>query len=136
MTIRILTKVFAQRPSYPHRSYPPTPAFLECLGDFDSVLWQTLLEDMLGGVPVLSKEELCQPTSQARLPIAHGGFSLLNTTILAPIAFLGLFALATPALESTSEKHNESLGPILCDVELGALSCMIRSYAYIMNIAE
>ena len=71
---------------------------VECLRDYDSVLWQTLLADILGGVPVLSEEELRHPASQARLPIAHGGLGLLSTTVLAPIAFLGSFALAAPAL--------------------------------------
>ena len=44
-----LPQVFAQRPSYLHRSCPPTPAFLECLGDFDGVRWHTLL-DLLGRI--------------------------------------------------------------------------------------
>ena len=56
VAIRILTHVFAQRPSSLLRSCPPTPA--ECLRDYDSVLWQTLVADILGGVPVLSEEEL------------------------------------------------------------------------------
>ena len=51
------------------------------------------------GVPVLSEEELRRLVSQPRLPIAHG-LSLLDTTALAPIAFLGSFALAEPTLES------------------------------------
>ena len=77
--------------------------------------------DKLGGVPVLSEEELRQPTSSARLPIAHGGLGLLSFTNLAPIAFLGSFARAAPALQSPFEQHGESLGPILRDVELGAI---------------
>ena len=76
---------------------------------------------ILGGVPVLSEEELRQPASQARLPIAKGWLGLLSTTVLAPIAFLGSFALAAPALQSAFQQHGESLGPILRDVELGAL---------------
>ena len=75
----------------------------------------------LGGVPLLSDEELRQPASQARLPIAQGGLGLLCTTVLAPIAFLGSFALAAPALQTTFQQHGESLGPVLRDVELGAL---------------
>ena len=98
----------------------PTTAFLECLGDYDCVLWQTLLVGILGGVPVLSEEELRQPASQARLPIAQRGLGLLCTTVLAPIAFLGSFALAAPALQLAFQQHGESLGPILRD-ELGAL---------------
>ena len=121
VAIRILTLVFAQRPSYLLRSCPPTPAFLECLRDYDRVLCQTLLLDLLGGVPVLFAEELRQPVSRARLSIAHGGLGLLNTTVLAPIAFLGSFALAASALLSDFQQHGESLGPILRDVELGAL---------------
>ena len=77
--------------------------------------------DILGGVPVLSEEELRQPASQARLPIAQGGLGVLRTTVLAPIAFLGSFALAALALQSDFQQHGESLGPILRDVELGAL---------------
>ena len=66
---------------------------LGCLGDYDSVMWHTLLEDLLGGVPILSKEELCQTTSQAHLLIARGGLGSLSTTVLAPITFWGSFAL-------------------------------------------
>ena len=40
---------------------------------------------------------------------------------LAPIAFLGSFALAVSALQSALQQHCESLGPILRNVELGAL---------------
>ena len=50
--------------------------FLEFLEDYESVEWQTLLEDLLGGVPVLPEEELHQPTSQARLPIATRGMGM------------------------------------------------------------
>ena len=57
----------------------------------------------------------------ARLPIAHGGLGLLSTTVLAPIVFLGSFALAAPALQPTFQHHGESLGPILRNFELGAL---------------
>ena len=121
VAIRILTPVFGQRPSYLLRSRPPTISFLEFLEDYDSVLRMLSPEDLLGGVLVLSEEELRQPTSQARLVIAHGGLGLLNTTVLAPITFLGSFALAAPALESDFLQHDESLGPILCNVELGAL---------------
>ena len=46
---------------------------------------------------------------------------MLSTTVLAPIAFLGSFALAAPALQSAFQQHGESLDPILRDVELGAL---------------
>ena len=38
-------------------------------------------------------------------------------TVLAPIPFLGSFALAAPALESSFQEHGESLGPILRDVD-------------------
>ena len=38
-----------------------------------------------------------------------------------PIAFLGSFALAALALQSTFQEHGESLGLILRDVELGGL---------------
>ena len=38
VNIRILTQVFAQRPSYPLRSCPPIPAFLECLRACRAVL--------------------------------------------------------------------------------------------------
>ena len=129
VAIRILTQVFAQRPSYLLRSCPPTPAFLEGLRDYDSALWQTLLVDILGGVPLLSEEELRQPASQARLPVAQGGVGLLSTAVLAPIAFLGSFALAAPALQSAFQQHGESLGPIVRDVELGALPthCALRA---------
>ena len=57
------------------------------------------LEVLLGGVHVLSEEELRQPESETRLPIAHGGLGSPSTTVLAPNAFSGSFALATPALE-------------------------------------
>ena len=120
MAIRILTQVFARRPSYLHRSCSPTLAFLESLRDNDSVLWQMLPKDLYGGVHVLSEEKLRESASQARLLIAHGGLGLLSTTVLAPIAFLGSVALAAPTLESAFQKHGESLGPILRDVELGA----------------
>ena len=63
VAIRILKQVFAQRPSYLLRSCPPTPAFLECLRDYDHDLRQMLLVDLLGGVPILSEEELCEPAS-------------------------------------------------------------------------
>ena len=56
VAIRILTQAFAQRPSYLLRSCPPTPAFLKCLEDDDSVPWQPLLGDLLGGVSVLYEE--------------------------------------------------------------------------------
>ena len=42
-------------------------------------------------------------------------------TVLAPIAFLGSFSLAGPALLSAIQQHGESLGPTLRDVELGAI---------------
>ena len=38
VAIRILTHVFAHRPSYLLRSCPPTPAFLECMRDYDSAM--------------------------------------------------------------------------------------------------
>ena len=75
----------------------------------------------MGDVLVLSEEELRQLASKARLPIAHGGLGLLTTKVLAAISFLGSIALAAPALESTFQRHGESLGPILRDVKLGAL---------------
>ena len=65
------------------------------------------VEDLLGGVHVLSEEELRQPASKARLPIAHEGLGLLNTTDLAPILFLGSFALAAPAFESNSQQKQK-----------------------------
>ena len=40
-----------------------------------------------------SFEELRQRASQARLPVAQGGVGLLSTAVLAPIAFLGSFAI-------------------------------------------
>ena len=46
---------------------------------------------------------------------------MLSTTVLAPIAFVGSFALAAPALQSAFQQHGESFGPILRDAELGAL---------------
>ena len=72
----------------------------ECLGDHNSVMRHTLLEDILGGVPVLSEEEIRQPASLDFFPVAHRGLGLLSITILAPIVFLGSFALAAPALGS------------------------------------
>ena len=46
---------------------------------------------------------------------------MLTTTVVAPIVFLGSFALRAPALESALQQHDESLDPIVRDVELGAL---------------
>ena len=98
VAIRILTQVFAQRPSYLLRSCPPTPAFLERLRDYDRDLWQTLVVGLLGGVQGLSDDEFRQTESQARRPITHGGLGLVSTAVQAPTAFLGSFALAAPAL--------------------------------------
>ena len=47
VALRILTQVFAQRPSYLLRCCPPSPAFLVYLGDYDRSLWETLC-GMLG----------------------------------------------------------------------------------------
>ena len=76
-------------------SCPPTSAFLESSRDYDRVLSQTLLNDMLGGVHVLSEEELRQPASHAHLSNPRG-FRMPSTTVLAHIAFSG-FICAHPA---------------------------------------
>ena len=83
-------------------------------------LWETLC-CMLGGVPNLGSGELRQAEAQARLPKAHGGVGLLSTRDLSPIAYLGSFALAAPALESQFLQHGESLSIEVCNVEMGSL---------------
>ena len=50
VAIRILKQMFAQRSSYLLRSCPPTSAFRECSRDYDSVMFETLLVDLLWGV--------------------------------------------------------------------------------------
>ena len=108
VAIWILMQIFAQRPSYLLRTCRPTPVFLECLRNYNSVLWQILLKNLLGGAPILSEEGFRHPASQARLPIAHGGLSLLSTTVLAPTAFLGSFAIAACSSESQARIRSTS----------------------------
>ena len=89
LKLRILTR-FSLRDilTYFGRA-PRLSAFLDSLRDFDDVLRQKKIKDLLGSLHVLFEEEFRQPASQARLSIAHGGSGFPSTTALAPIAFLG-----------------------------------------------
>ena len=46
---------------------------------------------------------------------------MLDTRVLAPIAYLGSFALAAPALESAFQQHGVFLSTTVCNVESGTL---------------
>jgi hypothetical protein len=125
VALRILTQVFAQRPSYLLHTCSPNPSFLQHLEAFDESLWRTLAIDLLGGDLAQPVAEMDQARKQAHLPIAQGGMGLLRNTTRAPMAFLGAFSLIASALTPVFQQHGGVLGPLLCDVEGGAYPTQI-----------
>ena len=105
VAFRLLTMVFAQRPSYlPDRVYPTTGDILAQLEGYDARMMSTLGS-------LLGPEELESLTSelarrQAALPLSHGGLGLVRSATSAPRAYLGSIALFAPSLTTHFQQHS------------------------------
>ena len=71
-----------------------------------------------GGFPFCPRRSSVSQRPRLAIRLLRGGW--VCSIPRSPIAFLGSFALAAPALQLAFQQHGESLGPILRD-ELGAL---------------
>ena len=79
----------------------------------------------MGGVVGCTSDHIGLSRDQACLPIARGGVGLVRTRVLAPVAFIGSYALAAPALASAFQQHGLSFGPFFSTVDEGGLRTQI-----------